>query len=1035
MSSKLVIGPIKKGLRTDVTAFNIDNDSFPTLVNAFQWRGRIKRKRGTSLLGRLTRGFVSVTLTQTTTAGTQTIILDILNDTAFLNPTIRSIQPNAALKPGTITIIVGASSWNDALMNGVLSPTGGTAAAGTINYTTGQIVLNFTVPDAGGSSIVVSLQYFPELPVMGLEELILTALLAAAYPGELAFDTRYAYNIDPIFPYAIYDVTFYKNPLVDGTNLPGYVRKTVWTRFHWNGKDYQQFWSTNYKNAFWVTNGITIPFTKTNVGMQYKFITGVTIDAAGPPALATLTILAHGLVKGDFLFINEVGGITGINFQTGYVVSNDPQAANTIQVEFPFATLGGAYTSGGIAQYLTNNADPTKDPIRFYDGDPTGGNPPDPALLSTGTGWVNFSPPLSRLPYSIANTPERQYYLAGARLIIPFRDRLLFLGPVIQTSAADSQIYLEDTIIYSQVGTPYYTASFTGDPSLSTTVFHPILVPQDQTATPTAWWEDQTGFGGYKAAGLDDAIATVVNNEDVLIIGFNHRFARLVYTGNDINPFEFYTINTEMGTQSPFSAITLDRGGIAFGNFGIPICSQTAASRIDLEIPDQIFQLSLPNNGAERVTAQRDYINEWLYFTYPSNKEESNDDTPASLSDFPNQTLQYNYREETWAIFNESFTTYGVFREKTGYTWSNIGLRFPTWLSWSNPWNSGTSTLLTPKVIGGNQQGFILFRDDGTNEAPSLAIKSISGSTITSPNHNLSIDDFIVIQGALGTIGAEVNNKIFSVDNATRDTFDLNPIIGTGTYLGGGTIKKMYIPLIQTKQFPIAWEIGRKARIGGQSYLFTETDNGEIVLQIYLSQNDASPYNFGPVVPAIGSINNTLVYTDILSTAPETYIQVINNLPIGLIGNGVLTTIPLNFFNIFSFANPIVPGTVVITIGTLATFTDDGLGGFTVTGIGVAIGSSINYGTGDVILVFSVAPPATRSKATLQYKIPDIQNPTAESQDQVWHRVNTSLIGDTIQLGFSMSEDQMRDPTFQKQFSEIEIHSIVIDFKPSQSLA
>ena len=46
MGEKLVVGPINKGLKTDRTAFVIDNDSFPTLVNAYQWRGRIKRKRG-----------------------------------------------------------------------------------------------------------------------------------------------------------------------------------------------------------------------------------------------------------------------------------------------------------------------------------------------------------------------------------------------------------------------------------------------------------------------------------------------------------------------------------------------------------------------------------------------------------------------------------------------------------------------------------------------------------------------------------------------------------------------------------------------------------------------------------------------------------------------------------------------------------------------------------------------------------------------------------------------------------------------------
>src|SRR6187402_1468687 len=56
MGEKLVIGtPLDRGLNTSRTAFVIDNDSFPVLVNAYQWRGRVKRKRGTSKLTRLQR--------------------------------------------------------------------------------------------------------------------------------------------------------------------------------------------------------------------------------------------------------------------------------------------------------------------------------------------------------------------------------------------------------------------------------------------------------------------------------------------------------------------------------------------------------------------------------------------------------------------------------------------------------------------------------------------------------------------------------------------------------------------------------------------------------------------------------------------------------------------------------------------------------------------------------------------------------------------------------------------------------------------
>ena len=38
MAQKSVVGPINKGLITHREPFVIDNDSFPVLQNAYQWR-------------------------------------------------------------------------------------------------------------------------------------------------------------------------------------------------------------------------------------------------------------------------------------------------------------------------------------------------------------------------------------------------------------------------------------------------------------------------------------------------------------------------------------------------------------------------------------------------------------------------------------------------------------------------------------------------------------------------------------------------------------------------------------------------------------------------------------------------------------------------------------------------------------------------------------------------------------------------------------------------------------------------------------
>lgn len=942
MSEKIVVGPINQGIRTDRTAFVIDNDSFPTLFNAYQWRGRIKRKRGTSLLGRLTRFFDSTSgaYTGTTTNPSFTITFDGSGNANLFGPYTNaslvsfSLQANGNIVPGSVSITasVGPTTYTDPTKDGFLTPTG-TGGGNTINYATGAI----HIPAQASATATAHFLYYPDLPVMGLEDLVLSADLFA---GTIGFDTVYAYNISTTNPYPIWDVGFYKN-LVTGT-YSGYTQKTTWTPTTWNGQTYQQFWTTNYQGAFWATNGITVPFSTTNIGMQFKPIITVTVTAGGPPATATLQITGHGLVVGDFVFVNEVVTTTGINFQTGYVITVTD--ANNVVVKFPNATIATNGT-GGIAQYLTSRANTTLDCIRWYDGDPTNSNPTTPSFV-TGHGWVNFMPPLSQGAFSISDLPPAQYYLAGCRMIVPYKDRLLFIGPVVQSSST-GPFYLQDTVIYSQNGTPYYTASYTNTPNAavdtpasSTNVFHPILVPTNQTATSPAYFSDQTGFGGFISAGYPRPITTAGFNEDVLILGFSNRQTRFLYTGNDIVPFNFFTVNSEYGSTSTFSVITLDRGVVTIGNNGIIITAQIGAERIDLQIPDNVFQFNLTNNGTERVTAQRDFISEWIYFTYLENE------SPYA---FPNQTLQYNYRDRSWAIFDEAYTTYGTFKQVTGNTWLTIGNRFSTWDDWNEPWNSGSSTLLQPKVIGGNQQGFIMFRETGTNESNSLFIKSFSGSMVTAPSHTLNPGDYIVISGCIGTIGAVVNGNIYSVAVTTTDTFTLNPPIASGTYFGGGLIQRMYVPYIQTKQFPVSWGGGRKTRIGVQQYLLSKTTKGQITLLIFLSQDSGTPYNNleyplpVKIVPQ-ASENNSLVYSTVLYTCPES------------------TNIGLTPANI------------------------------------------------------------------------NLQMVTANTQQQIWHRENTSLIGDTVQIGFTMNDTQMRDVTFSNQFEEIELHAMILNVSPSMVL-
>lgn len=929
---KLTIGPVNRGLTTNKEAFNIDNDAFPTLVNAYQWRGRIKRKRGTEFLVRLTRFFKS-TLSAYTTTSSFNLVGGSGNLLSGFN-----LESNGNIVAGSVSITVAGNTYTDPGLSGILVGTPG--GSGTINYATGDI----TISGGGVNAVSGQFIYYPGLPVLGLEDF---KNVHTPFPGTLGFDTTYAYVITTTAIPVCYSVSFYKN-LSSGT-YPAYVQKinSTVTGTSWNGQNYQQFWSTNYQGAFWVTNGIDVPFVGSHIGMQ--FAPAANIAYVGNTATTiTVTIAGNVLVIGDFVFLNEWTGANAgtLNFQTGYVTA---VVGNQVTITIPTATLGAGPYGPGIIQYLTNRSDKTIDCIRWYDGDPTNQDPLNP-LFTPGLGWVNFMPPLSSSVYSIANLPAAQYYLVGCRMIVPFKDRLLFIGPVVQTSTGGS-IYLQDTVVYSQNGTAYYTASFPATDSnsvnLPTTVFTSLLIPENQTATPSAYFGDQTGFGGWVSAGVDKPAITVATNEDVLMIGFDPDLqTKLIYSGNDLFPFNFYLINSEYGASSTFSAINLDKGVFTIGNRGIVMSSQDQVARIDLEIPDQIFQFNLLNNGNERITAQRDYINEWVYFTYSANEFAQG---TASTIVYPNQTLFYNYRDASWAIFNESYTHYGQYAVSESLTWATIGRLYSTWKKWNDPWDSGVSTAAQPDVIAGNQQGFVLKRDIGTGEGTSLSIQSFNASLVTSLNHGLNEGDFIIISDVIGSIGSQVNDKIFKVDPPTdADTFTLNPAITTDTYSGGGLITRLYNPFIQTKQFPAAWGLGRKTRIGTQRYLFTTTAESEITLYMFLSQDSSTPYNAGPLVPLPNSLNNSLIYSTTVFTCPES------------------------------------------------------------TNLGLT--------------------PANKNLMT----------PTASSQSQIWHRLNTSLIGDTIQFAITMSEDQMREVDDDDQpinaTAEIEFHGAILDITPSQML-
>jgi hypothetical protein len=102
-TQNFLIGPIKDGIRHDSKAWSQPNDSFDTLINAYQWRDRVIRRTGYTLLGRLTNKLPVMGLrTRELFAinAQESIAFDTTND-YFFNTVTETFDPLPSFMPVT----------------------------------------------------------------------------------------------------------------------------------------------------------------------------------------------------------------------------------------------------------------------------------------------------------------------------------------------------------------------------------------------------------------------------------------------------------------------------------------------------------------------------------------------------------------------------------------------------------------------------------------------------------------------------------------------------------------------------------------------------------------------------------------------------------------------------------------------------------------------------------------------------------------------------------------------------------------------
>lgn len=508
----------------------------------------------------------------------------------------------------------------------------------------------------------------------------------------------------------------------------------------------------------------------------------------------------------------ENEGVDGIDFfwSTNYWISSNP----------PFTS------SGYKLFWVTNNSGHS-------------GANADPPRITDGTTWVDFYD--DTLPGT--NSPWAQIdagptWLTNWLCNLPYRGRMVVFNTWEGPTAGNSLNYT-NRIRWSTIGNPFipYAA---GPPATG------------------SWRDDIRGQGGFLDIPTSEDIISVGFVRDNLVIYCERSTWQLRYTGRAIAPFQIEKVNSELGTESTFSSVQFDTSLVGIGDKGIVECDSYKSERIDIKIPDFVFQFNSLNNGVARVQGIRDFPNRLAYWTIPLVGEYGN----ISQADwiFPTVRLVYNYENDSWATFNDSLTALGNYQEQSSQTW----LTTPQpWIECDFAWVN--RPVGDPQILGGNQQGFVEILNELTVNDPSLFISNITGGepiVVTSPNHNMQTGFVIGISGIpASTPFSDLNGGIFGIVVVDANTFQLweyNPdddsfSIATNEspvdpYVGGGLINIRENFYIQSKKFNFLDE-GQNIQLGYLDILMNSTgqaEPGAISLNVYLNYDDENASNTYP---------------------------------------------------------------------------------------------------------------------------------------------------------------------------------------------
>ena len=456
-----------------------------------------------------------------------------------------------------------------------------------------------------------------------------------------------------------------------------------------------------------------------------------------------------------------------------------------------------------IAPYLFVVNFVEADGIRYYDG----------------TVWAKYLPFTAQ--YSAA---PNGYDIIAARIVLQFHGRLLFFNTIEHVNGTVTDF--PNRCRFSWVGD---------------------FLSKD-AGNFQAFRTDIKGRGGAISAATSEAIISAEFLKDRLIVFFERSTWELVYTGNQIYPFEWQKLDTTLGAEATFSTVPFDKTIYTIGNVGVHACNGMNIERIDQKIPDFVKQIHNSNQGIKRVYGIRDYYSEMIYWALPCKTSEV----------FPNKVLVYNYRNNSWAFNDDTITCFGYWQQSTALLWQDVTWQ---WQNWGGAWDDGEALAQTLQIIAGNQQGFVFIVDpDMPRNSPSLQITDWITNVIYVVDSNVSAGDWLCIEGLTDTQYTLV--QVLSIDSSDPaiDLLTITFDIG-GIYTGGATAAKVSIVDILSKQYGFYLNKDRNTRVHKVNFLVDKTNSGEILVDYMVSASSESELEQG-------SATGTLQGTGVLQTCP-----------------------------------------------------------------------------------------------------------------------------------------------------------------------